>query len=256
MSVKHLTKFETQAAYNAAKSSLELPNVSFIVETNGVTYEPYTEPTPEPPEPHDYVEIASVKWATMNLGATVPADYGHYFQWADISGYSSDEIGSYGQPKIMDDADYKYYNGSTYTKYNSSDNKTVLDASDDAGKVNWRGNWRLPTPQEYQSLINATNCSCEEYYHDDTWSNILRLVDKTNSSKVLIFPTNGYYDYFGTQDFDNDGYYWTNTIKNGDNWFAQVFTFHFDSEYEEEINPYIYNIKRSYGCPIRLVLDE
>ena len=49
----YLKKFETQAAYEAAESSLILPNVSLITETNGVVYNPSS---PVPPTPtHDYV---------------------------------------------------------------------------------------------------------------------------------------------------------------------------------------------------------
>jgi hypothetical protein len=31
------------------------------------------------------------------------------------------------------------------SKYNSSDNKTVLDLEDDAAAANWGGAWRMPT---------------------------------------------------------------------------------------------------------------
>ena len=39
--MKYLTKFETTAAYTAAKNTLDLPNVSYIVQTNDVEYNPY-----------------------------------------------------------------------------------------------------------------------------------------------------------------------------------------------------------------------
>ena len=43
---KFLTLFDTQAAYDAAESSLDLPNVSLIAATNAVIYKPYV-PTTE-----------------------------------------------------------------------------------------------------------------------------------------------------------------------------------------------------------------
>ena len=41
---------------------------------------------------HEYVEIAGLKWATMNIGATSVTDYGLYFQWGDANGYTSEQV--------------------------------------------------------------------------------------------------------------------------------------------------------------------
>ena len=92
---------------------------------------------------HDYVDLGlSIKWATCNVGASSPEEYGDYFAWGET------------EPKsIYDWSTYKYCNGSetTLTKYNYSniygtvDNKTTLEMSDDAARANWGGGWRMPT---------------------------------------------------------------------------------------------------------------
>ncbi len=91
----------------------------------------------------------SVKWATCNVGATKPEEYGDYFAWGEVK-----------PKKQYDWSTYKYCRGTseTLTKYCTSssygivDNKTVLDPSDDAATVNWGGSWRMPTQAEQFEL--------------------------------------------------------------------------------------------------------
>ena len=107
------------------------------------------------PKEHEYVDLGmSVKWATCNVGATKPEEYGDYYAWGET------------EPKtIYDWSTYKWCNGSntTLTKYNSStsygtvDNKTVLDPEDDVAHVKWGGSWRMPTKVELDELRN--NCT-------------------------------------------------------------------------------------------------
>ena len=104
---------------------------------------------------HEYVDLGlSVKWATCNVGATKPEEYGDYFAWGET------------QPKDYNDwSTYKWCIGSynTLTKYNTSssygtvDNKTVLAKTDDAATVNWGGSWRMPTDTEWTEL--RENCT-------------------------------------------------------------------------------------------------
>ena len=86
----------------------------------------------------------SVKWASWNIGASTPEEYGTYFAWGET------------EPK----ADYSwgtYKWSSSLTKYNSSDGKTVLELEDDAARVNWGGSWRMPTDAEWRELKNYCN---------------------------------------------------------------------------------------------------
>ena len=182
----YLKEFETQAAYEAAESGLILPNVSFIVENNGIVYKPYVDPYGG----HDYVEIGGLKWATMNIGASSVTNYGLYFQWGDISGYTYSEITS--SAKTLDWANYKYWTADTgsgssgFTKYTGSDGKIALDEEDDAAKANWGGNWRMPTTAEYVALGNAVNAVWTTNYQNSGVNGFV-CTDKTDNSKVLFF---------------------------------------------------------------------
>lgn len=137
----------------------------------------------------DKIEIAaidlglSVKWANMNIGAERPEDYGDYFAWGET------------QPKeTYNWSTYKWCNGSydSLTKYNNSssygavDNKTVLEASDDAAAANWGASWRMPTDAELAELRN--NCTW-------TWTSQNGLtgykVTSTKNSNSIFLPAAG-----------------------------------------------------------------
>lgn len=123
---------------------------SFNVESvDSVYFEPRTMPVGEA------VDLGlSVKWASFNVGASKPEDYGNYYAW--------------GETETKTDynwSTYKYCNGSydTQTKYSTNkyygmiDNNTTLDLEDDAAQVNWGGSWRMPTKDEFTELLN--NCT-------------------------------------------------------------------------------------------------
>lgn len=106
---------------------------------------------------HEYVDLGlSVKWATCNVGASKPEEYGDYYAWGET------------EPKdFYFWKTYKYCDGSykTLTKYTDSacgkdgfsDNKSVLDPEDDVAHVKWGGNWRIPTKDELEEL--RTQCT-------------------------------------------------------------------------------------------------
>ncbi len=104
-----------------------------------------------------YVNLGlSVKWATCNVGADMPEEYGGYFAWGEVEpkktyGWSTYKYGS--------DADQltKYCNDSNYGKDGFVDNKIVLDLEDDVAAVNWGGSWRMPTKAEEDELRD--NCT-------------------------------------------------------------------------------------------------
>ena len=106
---------------------------------------------------HEWVDLGlSVKWATCNVGATTPEEYGVYFAWGEVEPKTTYNWSTY---KYGTDEDQltKYCNDSSRGKDGFMDNKTVLDPEDDAATANWGGAWRMPTDAEFSELIN--NCT-------------------------------------------------------------------------------------------------
>jgi hypothetical protein len=262
----YLKKFETQAAYEAAQSGLILPNVSLTVDNNTVHYNPST---PVPPTPsHDFVEIGGIKWATMNVGATGITDTGLYFQWGDTQGYTADQVGEGEGQKYFDWEDYKYAeintsgagdsgsssgSGSTIiimTKYNETDGKTVLEASDDAVTAAWGGQWRMPTVAEFQALGNVVNSELTSDYQG-SGVNGLVCTDKNDSSKVLFFPACGYCGNGSVITVGDEVSYWSSSLSSSDVQNAYNLNSVFGGS-----QWYINSYHRYFGLPVRGVVGE
>ena len=145
----------------------------------------------------------SVKWATFNVGATKPEEYGGYYAWGE-----TEEKENYSW------STYKWYNGSygTLTKYctNSTygtvDNKTILDPEDDVAHVKWGGNWRMPTTEEQQELIY--NCSWE-------WTTLNGVsgykVTGPNGNSIFL-PAAGYRSGADAYGRGYSGNYWSGSL--------------------------------------------
>ena len=246
---KFIRKFENHTHYNEAKQNLILPNVSLCVAENDVHYNPYVGPY----NGHEYVEIGGLKWATMNIGANSVTDYGLYFQWGDTQGYTASHVGSGEGQKYFGWEDYKYGNGTSspgatgMTKYNATDGKTVLEASDDAAVVNWGGSWRMSTTAEFQALSSAVNTAWTADYQGSGVAGLV-CTDKQDESKVLFFPAAGCC-YNGSVKFVGSyGYYWSSSLHTD---FRQsAYNLYFSSSNAN----WHYSNGRYYSFPVRPVV--
>ena len=249
----YLKQFSTHAEYDAYinGSGAILPNVSICATEGDVHYNPSTPPTPS----HDYVEIAGIKWATMNVGANSVTDTGLYFQWGDTQGYTADQVGSGEGQKYFGWADYKYGNGTSspgatgMTKYNSTDGKTVLDASDDAVIANWGGQWRMPTTAEYAALGAAVNTAWTADYQGSGVAGLV-CTDKIDSSKVLFFPACGLCFDGSVLNVGSGGFYWPSSLRSSDVQLAYRLYF-YDGQVLWQSDS-----RRFYGNSVRGVLGE
>ena len=180
---------------------------------------------------HEYVDLglpSGLKWATCNVGANSPEEYGDYFAWGEV------------EPKESYST-YKYHDGSNFTKYTGSD-KTVLDPEDDAAHVNWGGAWRMPTRAEQEELYN--NC---------TW--IWTTQNGVNGCKVtgpngnsIFLPAAGYIDHNENTlwSAESSGNYWSSWVDSYDPNYANDMNFYSD-------NRYLHHTSRSNGQSVRPV---
>lgn len=100
---------------------------------------------------HEAVDLGlSVKWATCNVGAEFPEQYGGYYAWGETEEKSNYSWSTYKWCKGSYDSLSKYC---TNSRYGNVDNKTVLDSEDDVAHVKWGDNWRMPTLDEFGELV-------------------------------------------------------------------------------------------------------
>ena len=200
---------------------------------------------------YDWVEIGGVKWATKNVGALTVTDYGQYFQWGDTQGFTADQVSGNCHSKTFDWANYKYTNdgGTTMTKYNSTDGKTVLEASDDAATVNMGSGWRMPTTEEYVALGTATTSAWTTDYQGSGVAGLV-LTDKTDTSKVLFFPAAGRCLNGSAFSVGRYGYYWSSSVFSG--YVQSACYLDFYSSYVS----WQYLDNRCFGFAVRGVLGE
>ena len=152
-------------------------------------------PQPEP-KPAEFTPVdlgLSVKWAAGNIGATNPEDYGLYFAWGETTGYTAEQV-----PGV------RAFDKASYT---ASAISTDLTLEQDAAHVNLGGNWRMPTYDECQELLN--NC-------DVTWTNDYNgtgIKGRTFTSKVngksVFFPAAGNCNGSFVDEVGSYGLYWS-----------------------------------------------
>ena len=185
---------------DGVKTTYEVANV------DSITFSEVENPDPNTGN-HEYVDLGlSVKWATCNVGATKPEEYGDYFAWGET------------QPKdYYDWSTYKWCNGSynTQTKYctdsyyGTVDNKTQLELSDDAARANWGGSWRMPTHEEQEELIN----NCTWIWTTQNGVNGYKVTSKKSgyTNKSIFLPAAGYLVYSSLYGAGS-GLYWSSSL--------------------------------------------
>ena len=133
---------------------------------NTVDLNPVTDPISIPvPEAIDLGLPSGLKWASFNLGASAPEEYGDYYAWGETETKDNYSWGTYkwckGTKKSLTrycpSSSPDYWGGEGTTPDGKTDFKDY-DYADDAARKLLGGNWRMPTKQEWEELIN--NCTC------------------------------------------------------------------------------------------------
>ena len=161
---------------------------------------------------YEYVDLglpSGLKWAKCNVGAEKESDYGYYFQWGDIVDKSNADCSW---------ATYKHCNGSqtTLTKYCTNgeggpygtvDNKTVLDPEDDAAAQIMGGDWRMPTSDELDELLDNTT---------NEWATINGVSGRKFTSNIngnsIFIPNSGYREGSSFNFQGSYAYVWSSSL--------------------------------------------
>lgn len=143
---------------------------------------------------HGYVDLGlSVKWATCNIGAAKPEEYGDYYAWGEVDNKTN----------------YTSTNSKTYRKNIGNDISGNINY--DAAAVKWSSSWRLPTLAEMEELING--CTW-------TWTHVNGVYGRMGvgpNGNSIFFPAAGYCESMALYGEGEYGYYWCSTAANTEN---------------------------------------
>ena len=225
-----------------------------------------------------YVDLGlSVKWATMNVGATKVTDYGKYYAWGETKAYGEEDqtnVNNYnytgGYTKTYGFWNtYKWSNdveGYLFCKYPPS---TTLEPEDDAAAQNWGGAWRMPTHAEQVEL--EENCYwvwTSNYNGSDIAGYIIYAAKSSSDKGQVVYNGNTPSSDYSLSDFhiflpaagsyseslDNmgvsgtvSGYYCSSSLSDYGSGYANNMYFYsgFRSSY--------YNLARNLGQSVRAV---
>lgn len=110
------------------------------------------------PDEHEWVDLglpSGTLWATCNIGASSPEDYGDYFAWGETEPKEVYDWRSYSLCGGSQVSMKKYCTKASFGYGGYVDNKTELDPEDDAAYVNWGPSWRIPSVAQSQELFNC-----------------------------------------------------------------------------------------------------
>ena len=193
---------------------------------------------------HAYVDLglpSGTLWATCNVGADSPEDFGDYFAWGETQ---SKTIYDWSTYKYCSDGNHyhllKYCNNSNFGYNGFTDNLLVLLESDDAAFFGWGNEWYIPKKEQWEELFQNTN---------STWTTrndvVGRLFTASNGNSLFL-PAAGYFRNDSVLSSKIIGYYWSSLL------FVEnpscAMDFYFDM-----VNCGKSSFYRYYGLPIRPV---
>ena len=189
---------------------------------------------------HDWIDLglpSGIKWATCNVGASSPEDYGNYYAWGETSTKSS----------------YNYDNSTTYGKEMSD---IGGNASYDVARKQWGSTWRLPTEAECREL--RVNCTCDWAAQNGVYG--FKLTSKVNGQSIFL-PAAGYRSGTSLDNASSRGYYWSSTPSASDTYdayYLHLYNFSLDDsepDYVKSASFYVITYLRSKGISIRPVTE-
>ena len=170
---------------------------------------------------HGYVDLglpSGTMWATCNIGALSPYDFGNYYAWEESMPKSN-----YDWSNCFDCLDNI---GDIEGKFNiyTIDGKIKItpSSSHDTAKENWGGTWRMSIIEEIEELIE--NCKWETSRKDGPKG----CKGTGPNGKSIFLPAAGFRNGTGFNDDNRLGHYWSNTLSQSNSMSASYLYFRID----------------------------
>ena len=161
---------------------------------------------PTAPDGHQYVDLglpSGTLWATCNIGANSPEEYGDYFAWGETVPKAAYEWSTYKWCEGNYDLMTKYCNN---YDFGTVDNKTVLELEDDAAHVNWGASWRVPTNEQLEEL----RLNCTWLWTTKNGVNGCKVIGPNGAT--LFLPAAGRHTGSSLEYADHDAFYWSRSL--------------------------------------------
>lgn len=179
------------------------------------------------PSVHEYVDLglpSGTLWATCNVGADAPEEYGDYFAWGETQSKEIYNWSTYQYCMGSETTLTKYCSNSSYGYNGFTDTLTTLLLVDDAATANWGANWRMPTVEEWRELYYCTTC---------TWTTqngvYGRLFTSSNGNSIFL-PAAGNCNEGNLNGVGSDGYYWSSSLDTNNPYGAWDYIFNWGTQ--------------------------
>ena len=187
---------------------------------------------------YDWVDLGlSVKWATQNVGASNPSDYGDYFAWGETRPKSS-----YTWSNCFDCLDGKY-DGRWGTYRLGGQTRIAPSSGHDTARENWGSTWRMPTITEFEEL-------CKKCTWTWTSQGVYEGYKVTGPNGNSIFlPAAGWCSGTNRNYVGERGFYWSSTLSSSFSYDARSLGFNSSRHYTYDYS------HRSDGQSVRPVTE-
>lgn len=196
---------------------------------------------------HECVDLglpSGTLWATCNVGANSPEEYGGYFAWGETETKNSYNWNSYIYSEDAKNTLKKYCDRSSYGYNGFTDNLTELELCDDAALINWGENWCMPSADQLEEL----HLQCEWTWTTLNNINGFLVKSRTNNNSIFLPAAGTLVD--SSCDAENQcGLYWSRTLFVGKPWKANNMFFNLEIGGVSDDN----SADRWRGCSVRPV---
>ena len=196
---------------------------------------------------YEYIDLglpSGLKWATMNVGATSETEKGDYFMWGSAKPNTKTTCNWMKNPfnNGSDSCDEEYFNAHKSEWLDDNDN---LKTEYDAVRTNMGGDWRMPTKDDFQELLDNTDSEWVTINDVDGW----KFTSRVDENKYIFMPFSG-------ERLDSSFYFqgtfgnvWSSSLDTAEPYFAWYLGFSEDRVYAD------YYESRDFGFVVRGVME-
>ena len=160
-------------------------------------------------EPIDLGLPSGTLWSDMNVGAKIPEEYGDYYAWGEVN--TKRYYGGVSKYMHYDDVCIKKYNYIPVPNWRR-DNLLVLQFEDDAARRKLGDNWRMPTEEEMEELLE--NCVFQHYTLNGTRGYLVKN-KKQDVVESIFLPCAGHKEEGNHRVLSGTtALYWTSSLDN------------------------------------------